>query len=544
MGNHQKFGIALALAAFVAGGTRCASPSLTGPVPVTITPPDKSILHLPTHLTARGAISGDWSYTVTGGTATATGPGGAFDDICNPVCPAVLLSPSETGQAKTGQVDVTVTYHPDRKDFSNYVDATLQVTYQFVAGTPTFTPAAGQLEAGATVAIASETPGATIRYTLDGTPPNAASTVYTAPIALAVVATVTAIATSPGYADSTAGSAAYAPPALAGACSAWNTAIAARAVACLKAAPDYLAARPGAIDCAALQADVQAGVTTFEPSRSADCTAALQALPCNALVADGLGPFVFATPSTSPGLFAFPMSGTACAEAIIGEGTQATPCHRDSQCADGHCAATATYICQDSTCQAPIGADASCTRPKECGDGLTCDSASRQCKAYAASGANCLQDSDCGPDRRCLDYSCNAPLAADANCGYTAQCAVGNLCLDGTCKALVGLGDACVAAVAPGMPTVCGAGFWCNAGVCAALPKAGESCEATFACTGGYCDLSGGTPTCKAYLDAGAVCTNSSQCASQLAAMEPPPVEPEVAKTLCVAPGEFYCTPP
>jgi N-acetyl-beta-hexosaminidase len=77
------------------------------------------------------------------------------------------------------------------------------------AATPTFSPAAGAVIPGTTVTISTTTPGATIRYTTDGTAPGSSSTQYTAPIAITAAVTIRAIATASGFADSAVGSAAY-----------------------------------------------------------------------------------------------------------------------------------------------------------------------------------------------------------------------------------------------------------------------------------------------------------------------------------------------
>ena len=62
------------------------------------------------------------------------------------------------------------------------------------------TPGATFVE-GTSVVLTSPTPGATIRYTVDGSEPAAASPVYTAPIALKETTTVKARAFSAGYGD-------------------------------------------------------------------------------------------------------------------------------------------------------------------------------------------------------------------------------------------------------------------------------------------------------------------------------------------------------
>ncbi|MDE7135929.1 MAG: chitobiase/beta-hexosaminidase C-terminal domain-containing protein, partial [Muribaculaceae bacterium] len=60
--------------------------------------------------------------------------------------------------------------------------------------TPAFSVEAGTIDAGTEVAISCETEGANIYYTLDGTEPTSASTVYSAPIAINESCTLNAIA--------------------------------------------------------------------------------------------------------------------------------------------------------------------------------------------------------------------------------------------------------------------------------------------------------------------------------------------------------------
>jgi autotransporter-associated beta strand protein len=91
---------------------------------------------------------------------------------------------------------------------TNGLTATVQTN---VVSTPVFTPPAGGYGDALAVTI-STTPGATIYYTIDGTPPTTNSTVYAGPIGVpanTAALTVKAFATKPGYVDSLVGSAAY-----------------------------------------------------------------------------------------------------------------------------------------------------------------------------------------------------------------------------------------------------------------------------------------------------------------------------------------------
>jgi Chitobiase/beta-hexosaminidase C-terminal domain/Alginate lyase len=75
--------------------------------------------------------------------------------------------------------------------------------------TPTFSPAGGNFTGSVTVALSAATVGATIRYTTDGSNPTAASTLYTAPVALASSALVKARAYKTGLLDSAVASASF-----------------------------------------------------------------------------------------------------------------------------------------------------------------------------------------------------------------------------------------------------------------------------------------------------------------------------------------------
>ena len=74
---------------------------------------------------------------------------------------------------------------------------------------PTFNPPAGTYLATMTVALATSTTGATIRFTTDGSTPTASSPVYTSPIPVTQTTTISAMASASGMADSAVASAVY-----------------------------------------------------------------------------------------------------------------------------------------------------------------------------------------------------------------------------------------------------------------------------------------------------------------------------------------------
>ena len=77
------------------------------------------------------------------------------------------------------------------------------------AASPTFSPASGTYTSSQTVTISSATSGATTYYTLDGTTPTTASSVYSAPLVVSASETIDAVAVLTGNANSAVASAAY-----------------------------------------------------------------------------------------------------------------------------------------------------------------------------------------------------------------------------------------------------------------------------------------------------------------------------------------------
>jgi alpha-tubulin suppressor-like RCC1 family protein len=85
--------------------------------------------------------------------------------------------------------------------------ATVAATYFVVEGTvaaPSFDPAPGSFAAAQTVTITTSTTDALVRYTIDGTTPGTASTLYTGPVAVAATRTLSARAFKVGWSASAA----------------------------------------------------------------------------------------------------------------------------------------------------------------------------------------------------------------------------------------------------------------------------------------------------------------------------------------------------
>ena len=145
--------------------------------------------------------------------------------------PQITVEPANVATAEwnltTGKLDVTplvangnavITLVFPAVTKTEYSAATVQVYVKVGNGqneeleqvaAPTFTPAAGEYTAAQSVEIACATEGAAIYYTLDGTDPTAASTPYTAAIAVGETMTIKAIAVKEGMTDSEIATAAY-----------------------------------------------------------------------------------------------------------------------------------------------------------------------------------------------------------------------------------------------------------------------------------------------------------------------------------------------
>jgi N-acetylneuraminic acid mutarotase len=92
---------------------------------------------------------------------------------------------------------------------SQTASVTLIVTALTLAATPTFTPVAGTYTSAQSVAIHDATANAAIYYTIDGTTPTTASTLYSGAIAVSSTGTIQAIAMASGFSTSAVASATY-----------------------------------------------------------------------------------------------------------------------------------------------------------------------------------------------------------------------------------------------------------------------------------------------------------------------------------------------
>ena len=109
---------------------------------------------------------------------------------------------------------VTVTgvigcYNSPQLRIASAADVTFEHPQVLTVATPTFTPAGGLYFGPQNVTIVCATEDATIYYTLDGTDPTTASTVYTEPIAISETTTVKAFGVKEGLTDSEIATAVY-----------------------------------------------------------------------------------------------------------------------------------------------------------------------------------------------------------------------------------------------------------------------------------------------------------------------------------------------
>jgi hypothetical protein len=122
---------------------------------------------------------------------------------------------SSTGTLYTGPVPISATTTFRAIAYlSGMADSSVSTGgYTFTPPTtasPTFSPTPGSFTGSTSVTIASATPGASIRFTTDGsTPSSSVGTLYAGPITISATTTFRAIATASGMADSAVSSATY-----------------------------------------------------------------------------------------------------------------------------------------------------------------------------------------------------------------------------------------------------------------------------------------------------------------------------------------------
>ena len=156
----------------------------------------------PTFSPAAGAVAANTNVTISTTTEGATIY--YTTDGTNPTTGSnVYSAPITIDAAKTIKAFAVKDGHPDSDV------ATAAYTIAVPCATPTFSPAAGEVEKGAEVTISTTTDGATIYYTTDGSTPTTSSSAYSTAITINSATTLKAIAVKDGMANSEMATAAY-----------------------------------------------------------------------------------------------------------------------------------------------------------------------------------------------------------------------------------------------------------------------------------------------------------------------------------------------
>ena len=127
--------------------------------------------------------------------------------------PSAIIYYTTNGQAPTTTSSVysapitvssttTIKAFATKANFSDSPAASATYTINGQVATPTASVTPGSYSSAQSVTLSTSTPGASIYYTTDGTPPTASNTTYTGPISVATTQTIKAIAIKTNYTDS------------------------------------------------------------------------------------------------------------------------------------------------------------------------------------------------------------------------------------------------------------------------------------------------------------------------------------------------------
>lgn len=130
-------------------------------------------------------------------------------------CPVIDIGGESSISAQTASAYLSDGLHPNAaggKRMADFIYDRLlfvrpPVAAPGIVATPVFSPATGTYATAQSVTITCATPDASIRYTIDGSTPTAASLLYTAPVTVSATTTLKAIAFKPGLIDSALASA-------------------------------------------------------------------------------------------------------------------------------------------------------------------------------------------------------------------------------------------------------------------------------------------------------------------------------------------------
>lgn len=117
------------------------------------------------------------------------------------------------GTLAAGANTLEVVYLPDDASSAIYSSQSGSASVVVESGTsatiPTFTPGAGTYPSAQRVSITDATPESMVYYTVDGSDPTIASSIYTGPIWITSTETIKALATAPGFAPSAVATASF-----------------------------------------------------------------------------------------------------------------------------------------------------------------------------------------------------------------------------------------------------------------------------------------------------------------------------------------------
>ena len=174
--------------------------SLIGPTPAGLA--GSSIVY-PLQMTSAGAFDGRVFLSVSGLPIGATGSFSFPSILGAGLTTLSVVTPSNLAPGSY-LFGVNYSYGTTTKTLPLTLTLTGQVS------SPTFSPTAGTYSGTPSVSIATPTPGASIRYTTDGsTPSETAGAPYSGPITVSATTTIKAIAYESGMTDSSVASATY-----------------------------------------------------------------------------------------------------------------------------------------------------------------------------------------------------------------------------------------------------------------------------------------------------------------------------------------------
>ncbi len=131
-----------------------------------------------------------------------------LNSLKNPSASQLITNNGFAVSVKIGDTTINST-----SDSTIVTNAVKNITPIAPVSTPVFQPAGGNYSQDVNVVITTATPGATIRYTIDGSVPSALSgNIYGGPIVISNTTTIKAVAVKSGYADSQVVSALYTLP--------------------------------------------------------------------------------------------------------------------------------------------------------------------------------------------------------------------------------------------------------------------------------------------------------------------------------------------